>query len=156
MSLKRIRKAKTLAELADACIDAASSLEKDINDIIKESALQLTFNLIYATPVDTSTATSNWQVGLMLPAMDARTAYFYGDEGSTAAMSRGAAYAAARAAIAPRKAGTRIYISNLVDYIVELNQGKSPQQPSPNWIEKIEDAARLEINIKLSRLANGY
>lgn len=156
MSLKRIKRAKTLADLAAACMDAANHLDKDINDIIKESALQLAFNLIYKTPVDTSTATSNWQVGLMLPVMDSRTAYFYGDEGSTASMSRGAAYAAARTAIAPRKAGTRIYISNNVDYIVELNQGKSPQQPSPNWIESIEDAARLQINIKLHRLANGY
>ena len=155
MSLKRVKRAKTLSELAAACFDAANDLEQNINELVKEAALQLTFNLIYETPVDTTTATSNWQVGLMLPEMNQRTAYFYGDGGSTAALSRGAAYAAARSAIAPRRAGTRIYISNLVDYIVELNQGKSPQQPSANWIEKIEDAARLELNIKLHRLANG-
>lgn len=155
MSLKRIKRSNTLSELAAACLDAAATLDTDINSIVKESVLTLSFNLIYKTPVDTSTATSNWQVGLMLPEMGTRYAYFYGDEGSTAAASRGAAYAAARAAIAPRMAGTRIYISNNVDYIVELNRGKSSQQPSANWIEAIEDAARLDINIKLRRFANG-
>lgn len=155
MSLKRIKRSKTLSDLAAACLDAAATLHTDINSIIKESALALSFSLIYKTPVDTSTAASNWQVGLMLPELNARTAYFYGDEGSTAAMSRGAAYAAARAAIAPRIAGTRIYISNNVDYIVELNRGKSAQQPSANWVEKTVEIARLDINIKLRRLANG-
>lgn len=155
MSLKRVRNATTLNELASACFSAAASIERDINNIVIAASKELSFQLIYKTPVDTSTALSNWQVGLVIPELFPRSAYFYGDEGSTASMSRSAAYAAARAILDTKRAGTRIYISNNADYIVELNNGKSPQQPSPHWVEKIVAKARTDLLLELGRYLNG-
>lgn len=156
MSLKALERATSLKELASAASRAASTLEQDINEIVKTAAINLSFELIYRTPVDTTKATSNWTVGIGFPEFIDRPAYFYGHDGITAAMSRSSAYAAAKSAVGTRKrTGFPIYISNNVNYIVELNEGKSPQQPMSHWIEAIVDRAKVELTIELRKYING-
>ena len=64
MSLKQIKNAKTLGALARALRDAARDLPSDVNKIKQDTAKYAARRLVYETPVDTSLALSNWQVGL--------------------------------------------------------------------------------------------
>lgn len=87
-------------------------------------------DLVYRTPVDTSTALSNWQVGIGTPVASEIFPYYFGTKGSTRAPSAQAAYAAGVAKLQSKKPGETIYISNLTDYIKQLNEGSSLQAPA--------------------------
>lgn len=82
------------------------------------------------TPVDTSEAISNWQVNIGLPVSSAIPPHMPGFAGSTYSYSRTATIAAAARALATKKPGQPIYISNLAPHIVELNNGSSKQAPA--------------------------
>lgn len=100
------------------------------NEAKKHAAKAAIRYLIYNTPVDESTALSNWVASLgggltvfPLPA------YVLGKAGSTKGASAGEAWEAAVATIALAKPGEPIYLSNVVPYIGELNRGSSSQHP---------------------------
>ena len=155
MSLKAIKQATSLSALSAALRHTANTLKTDVNTIAINASDSLIFELIYKTPVDTSLALSNWQIGLVVPEMDYVPAYAVGESGSTASQSRSAAYAAARAALVSKKPSTRVFISNNAKHIVELNQGKSSQQPTPYWIQVTEAKVDAQAQAKLKALIDG-
>ena len=92
-------------------------------------------NLVRATPVDTSTALSNWRITSTHPLSSPRPPYFMGSYGSTRAASASAVLNHARHGIHWSPRNQPLKISNLVDYIVELEAGKS-RQASAGWIHR--------------------
>lgn len=100
------------------------------NEAKKHAARAAARYLIYNTPVDESTALSNWVVsnggGLTVFPLPA---FVIGKAGSTKGASAGQAWEAALANIALAKPGEPIYLSNVVPYIVALNTGTSSQHP---------------------------
>lgn len=87
-------------------------------------------DLVYATPVDTSKALSNWQVNLDQPPATDIPAYSVGTRGSTRQASAAQTLAAGASVLAARKPGQKIFISNLTPYIGKLDSGDgSPGQP---------------------------
>lgn len=97
-------------------------------------AQAVAFNLIMETPVDTSTALSNWLAGIRNPKSKKVKAHFVGIDGSTHSQSSSIAYAVANTVIQRAKVGQTIFISNNIEYINLLNQGYSKQAPV-NFIE---------------------
>lgn len=154
-SLHKVKAAVSLSDLANACRQAAALLPLEVSEVARETARDLVFNLIYSTPVDTSLALSNWRVGLVIPSLFAVPAYSAGKGGSTAPASRSAAYNAAQAILRSKKAGTTIYVSNNAGHIVELNQGKSKQQPTSFWIQRIESQVEARAMVKLKAVIDG-
>lgn len=114
--------AKRMNERADAFDVFASTLAVDTAMVIVQS-------LAYDTPVDTSKARSNWQVGLGEPVTLQIFAHFPGKLGSTALASSARTIAIARTELAAKKPGQPIYISNALAYIRKLNNGSSVQHP---------------------------
>lgn len=133
---------KSLADLAKKMNRAADRSEAVASELSKKFVFEITYRLVYDTPVDTSTALSNWQVFLNNPAPDEIGAYALGQRGSTAGASAGAALREAQAELAHKRPGQVVYLSNVVDYIKKLNEGSSAQAP-PGFIEASILAARI-------------
>lgn len=98
-------------------------------------AQAIAWNLIMATPVDTSKALSNWLAALNNPKSKVIKPHFVGIDGSTHSQSSSMAYSMANAIVQRAKIGQTIYITNSVDYIDLLNEGYSKQAPV-HFIEK--------------------
>lgn len=104
--------------------------------LASETAKQVTFTILndlaFRTPVDTSTARSNWQVSIGAPIADNAEipAFYLGEFGSTGQASAQAAIAAGRDVLSRKKPGETLYLSNVLDYIVPLNEGHSKQEPA--------------------------
>jgi hypothetical protein len=97
---------------------------------VQKVAAAVLKDLVYATPVDTSKALSNWQVSVGVPPSADIPAYSVGKKGSTRNVSASQAIAAGLSAIASRKAGQSLFISNLTPYIKKLDNGNGqPGQP---------------------------
>lgn len=94
---------------------------------VQEVAEAVLSHLVENTPVDTSKALSNWQVSVNSPITNTTTAYVQGSEGDSkdASVSRG--LAEGMQIIKSRLDGEDIYITNNLDYIKDLEEGKSPQ-----------------------------
>jgi hypothetical protein len=92
-------------------------------------------DLIAHTPVDITTAASNWQTSLNAPALFDLPAIYPGSRGSTAAASRSAALAHVLRGMTDKRPGEKIYLSNLTPYIIDLNNGSSKQEP-PGFFER--------------------
>lgn len=142
-----------LLDLAKRLEKRAASISTDANEVKKATALKMVDYLIDETPVDTSNALSNWQVGLGRPVgYEPRGPFVRGDAGSSAAASRAAAKEAARGLIAAAKPGQPIYLSNVTAYIRRLNDGWSKQHPG-GFIEAAILLGRKFVNsVKLVRL----
>ena len=123
--------AAELEELQDKLQKEASLTAGDLADAILH-------DLAYKTPVDTSRALSNWQVSLNagLAPSDEKDPHFPGKWGSTKGASALATVLAGQAKLQLKKAGETIYLSNVVSYIVRLNQGASRQAPA-GFVEAI-------------------
>lgn len=128
--------------------DLANNIEK-LGQHASEKASRVTANLalkmleelIEATPVDTTKALSNWQLSVGKPANRELAAYAPGMLGYTTSASSAATLAAGRAAIAEKKPGQSIFLSNLAPYIRKLNEGSSKQAPK-GFIEMAVARAR--------------
>jgi len=154
MSLKEIKTATTLDALVRALRATAKSLPDDVNKISKVVATYTAQRLIYETPVDTSQALSNWRVNVKFKISGTLPAYFSGFDGSTKGLSTSTALGAAKQQIERKKYGMALTISNNLDYIVELNHGKS-QQASAGFVDKIVADAQNYADHLLRSLANG-
>lgn len=129
----------------------ADFLDKEFVDKIKRTSSQkvqsvakeVLRDLVESTPVDTSAALSNWQVGLGAPVGSVIDAYALGEKGSTQGLSSAEAIAVGATKIASHEAGQVIYISNNADYIEDLNNGRSPQQAQPGFVERAVERGRL-------------
>ena len=86
----------------------------------RATALEISRRLILATPVDTGQARTNWLVGINRPRKGIERP----------PISAAAAIVQAAASIVSARDGADIWISNNLDYIEELNRGKSAQAPA--------------------------
>lgn len=136
--------AKSLLSLARRMERADKKLKKRRGELVQLIAFQALVELVTTTPVDTSTALSNWQVAINVPVVSAINAYFDGKFGSTEAASVSAAIRAARAELKGVKAGDVVMISNLVDYIEDLNNGSSTQAPA-GFVQRAILKSRLMV-----------
>lgn len=128
-----------------------------INDAASAMAVSATLEMardvIDHTPVDITTAVSNWQVSLNEKPGFGFDAIYPGSHGSTAGESREAAYTHAQRVLAAKKPGEVIYLSNLAPYIEDLNNGTSKQEPA-GMVERAirvgeRFAASHDLEIKL-------
>lgn len=119
-----------LLDLARRMEAKAKEVDKIASDKAVAVALKIVETLAYRTPVDTSTALSNWQVSLDSPKTSFINAYHPGYLGYTLIASAQATIQAAQAALAQKKPGQIIYISNNTPYIRGLNSGTSKQAPA--------------------------
>ena len=121
--------ARTLGDLAREMGQLSRELPQRANAVKQQAALAAADRLITDTPVDTSNAESNWQIGVGGPPIGPIPPHFLGEHGSTDQASQNEAKALARARILQAKPGEPVYISNEVPYIIKLDQGSSPQAP---------------------------
>lgn len=121
-------------------IKLSSKFNKNINTIVKQTAIVVDQAVVLATPVDTGRARSNWQTSVGLPKTGIIEPYAPGSGlGTSESANAGGAIAQGKAAISSRKSGKPIYIVNNLSYIEELNKGHS-QQAAAGFVEKAVQA----------------
>lgn len=118
---------RTLRDLAKSMRKRAEGLDTLASDIAVEGAKAMLEELVEVTPVDTSTALSNWQVNLGNPAADEIPAHAAGRYGSTRGASAAKAIAEGLEELQYKKPGQPIFLSNLAPYIEDLDSGSSRQ-----------------------------
>ncbi|AXC34262.1 tail completion or Neck1 protein [Escherichia phage Shy] len=128
--------------MAGNLLDLANRLEKkkaEIETAASEAAVFVAVTavaeLAYTTPVDTSKALSSWEVTLDAPSSNVGKAHYPGEKGSTRNASAAETIAQAKAVLANKKPGQKIYITNNQPYIKRLNDGYSAQQ-SAGFVER--------------------
>lgn len=122
--------ANDLRTLARNCERRARDIELNANECKIEAASQMLEYLVNTTPVDTSKALSNWQVGVGQPVSSEIGPHVPGEAGSTVDASSAAALAIGLERLRRAKPGQPVYLSNLVPYIRRLNNGWSQQAPA--------------------------
>ena len=127
----------------------ASDLPLRVNEIKKQAASILVTRLVYNTPVDTSQALSNYLVGINSPVRYMVPARVPGTKGSTAAASSAQTIQDAESVIAMSLPGDEIYVTNSADYILDLEDGYSPQAPDGMIDNAMSDAREYLKGVKL-------
>jgi len=107
-----------------------AAVSANADALTRRVALAVDSAVVLATPVDTGQARSNWQVSLGSPQTGTIPPYSPGQGGSSAGANAQAAIDQGNRVIASRTAGVDIHITNNLDYIDELNNGKSLQAPA--------------------------
>lgn len=120
----------TLRDLSVRLGKLSKELDNTANERAKQAAKAILRELVEVTPVYTTKALSNWQIGVGAPVAGAIGAYFPGILGYTTAESSEAALRIGYARIDAKKLGEVLYISNATPYIGELNRGSSRQAPA--------------------------
>lgn len=141
--------AKRMEKLAD-------NLPAIANDIVKELTVELAVDLTIATPVDTSKALSNWQVGLDSPIGTYIDAHMQGKFGSTSVASAQETYQLARLAADKGQPGQSYWLSNNAPYIIRLNEGWSDQAPAMFIQSTILTTIRDSLKIIAKQVLNDY
>jgi hypothetical protein len=121
--------ARTLRDLSKSIRARAKALPTLASDIAVAGTEAMLEEMLVVTPVDESTALSNWQVNLGNPAADALPAAVLGSHGSTRGASQNKTLAEGRAELQYKKPGQPIFLSNLTPYITDLDDGSSTQFP---------------------------
>ena len=125
----------SLRDFGKRMIERAKQFEIGMDRAVKKVALAVDQTVVLATPVDTGRARSNWVIGLKTPSRRKVDPYAPGSNlGTGESANASASIGVARAKINARKPGDDIYISNNLEYIMELNNGSSRQAPR-NFIE---------------------
>lgn len=115
--------AKRMQALKESIPLAASELASSVARVIQK-------DLITVTPVDESTALSNWVLTVEEPFDLYLDAYVPGEAGSTQVESGQLALAQGEQQLALKKPGDPIFITNNAPYIRRLNEGWSKQAPA--------------------------
>jgi hypothetical protein len=118
-------------------------VEQAAVDKLKAAIVAVVDEVVNRTPIDTSRARTNWQTIIGGPAT-AEVPFVMGAAGSTASQAYQRAMASAEAATKAVRLGNRVWVSNCVPYIHELNKGTSQQAP-PNFVDHAADAAKVRI-----------
>lgn len=106
-------------------------IEQRASDLAGEVVIRMATSLIEHTPVDVTTAASNWIASIGTPNLFEMPAIYPGSGGSTAPASRAEAIAHVRRVVADKDPGRPLWLSNTVDYMVYLNNfGTSQQEPA--------------------------
>lgn len=134
----------TFLELAKDFEKKAKNVNKAASDLAAFVALEVTAELADVTPVDTSNAISNWQIGLGAPVTSEREPHYPGQKGSTESMSEDATVIAAKVKLKNKKPGQIVYLSNNAPYIVDLDQGSSMQEPA-GFVKRAVDNGKEHV-----------
>lgn len=118
-----------LSQFATLSRNRAKTIERRVNEIKVEAVTAGLFSLAQSTPVDKGDAVSNWQVGVGAAKTGVLPAYVPGESQSTEAANRQAMLEAARGPLKTVKPGDAVHLTNNLHYIVDLDQGSSPQAP---------------------------
>lgn len=97
------------------------------NTVAVEGTEAMLKELVSVTPVDTSEALSNWQIGIGSRPPAAIPPYFAGRRGSTRGASSAKAIAEGVSELSFKEPGQTVYLSNTAKHIVELDGGSSTQ-----------------------------
>jgi len=116
---------QTFKEVRNGLRSALEGATREANERTKKAVRAGVKYLIEATPVDTTRAESNWQVGLGSPRQTEIE-----PRGETRSTSGAATYAEADRVIRNKKAGQTVYLTNPTKYIGRLNAGSSTQAPA--------------------------
>lgn len=122
--------ARGLLELEKLCNALPDRIDKAASTLAKDVTVAMAKDLIEHTPVDITTAVSNWQASINAPASFELPAIYPGEQGSTAPASRAEALGHVKRTLADKDPGATIYLSNLTPYIIDLNNGTSAQEPA--------------------------
>lgn len=117
------------------CNALPDRIERAANRLTIEATQHIAADLIAHTPVDITTAVSNWQASLNAPPVFGLPAIYPGRRGSTASQSRAAALGHVNRTLAVKDPGEKVYLSNLAGHIIDLNAGTSKQEPA-GFIER--------------------
>lgn len=120
------------------------AIPKEANRIKTEVAEKVATDLIRVTPVDVSEALSNWQVSVNAPPRFPLPAIYPGQKGDTESASEGAAIEHAKRVLLDSLPGERLYVSNVVEHIVPLNNGTSTQEPA-GFVERAVVMGRVVL-----------
>lgn len=137
------------------------------NAIVKNVVLVIVEELSIHTPVDVGDALSGWQVSLDSPATTSRPAFVPSPKGRMVRgvwthrvppLSTGLANApkvldAARQVLTVRQQGQQVFVTNNADYITQLNNGSSQQEPAA-FVERAELAGENELQ-RIKSALNG-
>lgn len=115
--------AKRMERLKEEIPSAASELASSVARVIQK-------DLVTVTPVDESTALSNWVLTVEEPFDLFLDAYVPGNAGSTQVESGQLALAQGEQQLKLKKPGESIFITNNAPYIRRLNEGWSNQAPA--------------------------
>lgn len=105
------------------------TIAKEANRIAQVVATEMLKELVLGTPVDTSQALSNWQVGLGAGNYTTRLPFYLGFRGSTQGQSASQAISVGISQIAKKKPGQPLHLTNALDYIEGLEDGSISRQP---------------------------
>lgn len=121
----------------------ADKVPSNANRLVRAIALQSLTTVSFATPVDTGRARSNWQVGIGKANLDTIDSFAEdtGNSDANGAIATQMAVAKGNTLIGQYKGKGDLFISNNLDYIQGLDEGKSPQAP-PNFVT---DSIRLAV-----------
>ena len=117
----------SFSKLAKHLESLAEEAEEHASEVAVEVALAMVHQLAYSTPVDTSEALSNWQIGFA-PVKAAIPAHAEGEKGSTKSVSARETVMRAQRVLSGRVAGQTIYVGNAAPHIYALEyENASPQ-----------------------------
>lgn len=139
---------KPINKLAKDIQKFEKALRKSRSDASKEAAVITVGLLANATPVDTTSAISNWKASVGFPTSVQKEPYYPGVGGETKASSVAATIAASKRAVANKKVGQRVFITNNAEHIEKLADGGSTQQPSAGWIEAVGNISERNWKFK--------
>ena len=138
-----------LADLAKRMRRFAASLRSEASRCVLEVGEAVVDNLAHKTPVDTSNALSNWLGALESPNLSVVEPHLLGRRGSTQLRSARGTVEAFKIDTENKKPGQAIFISNSVDYIRNLNEGSSKQEPA-GFVNRAVLIARKKVkNFKM-------
>ena len=142
----------TLLDLAKRVESIRDGVTETSNKLKIQAATKMLEYLVKETPVDTTEALSNWQIGIGRPVNSELPPYAKGKGGSTASVSRNAAIHVGTQKLLTAKPGQAVYLSNLVPYIRRLNNGYS-KPPGCCFVEAAILIGRNFVkSVKLIRL----
>lgn len=139
---------KDISELKRDVLDLDKFIKFELNESAKRFAVQQISFLAIHNPVDTGKAISNWFASVGFPKTKEIEAHSKGEKGSTREENVAQTIAAAKKAVANKKLGQSIYITNNVQYMDALNKGHSPQA-NPGWIAAVSDINEDNWKMKL-------
>jgi hypothetical protein len=141
--------AKGLLDLAASMERKAKAIDAAASQLAVETAQTIVGDLAFKTPVDTSQALSNWIVTLDAPSTGKIKPHFPGEGGSSQKSSAGETINQARAVLAKKKPGQKIYITNNLPYIRRLNDGYSKQAPAGFVERSVLIGRKMRKNFKI-------
>ena len=131
----------SLKTLANRMERLNRQLPRQVNEIARDVATVVLHTIIRETPVDTSLAISNWQVGLGEANMSNIPTNFPGIGGSTRSQAYAETLAVGRVYIAGKRPGMELHISNGLEYIQKIDNVSS----SPGFKDAALRAGREEL-----------